>query len=147
MELTFRKFEESDLDFLKNWFEDVELKKRLGGMLSLDEWYFRVIKIPNQKHIMFLNDGRPVGKVCIEEYENKTASISLFVNPQLRNQGFGSNILTYILSHPIVGHLESITAYIEPDNPASYFCFKKVGFVDQGVINEDGMRLLSYKLK
>ncbi|XBM34447.1 hypothetical protein AAG663_02290 [Bacillus licheniformis] len=34
-----RLFRKEDIEWLQTWFEDAEVKRRLEGMLPLDEWF------------------------------------------------------------------------------------------------------------
>jgi len=144
-EIVLTKIDVSNLSALETWFQDSELQTRLGGMLPLEQYLNLVHTTPNRETWMAYVKNTPVGLVDLEFYSDNTASISLLVNPELRNCGYGRKILNTALSQPEVATLKVIEAMTEADNAASLRCFKSIGFIEQfSEPDEEGFLKLVY---
>lgn len=135
LKIKLRDFSREDLPVLERWFEDEETKKRLGGMLPLARWFENIQALKNQVNYMAVTEDLLIGMVTLETYEDMSASIALLVNPALRNQGYGKEII-----HEAIMHLDGCTeihAHIEWDNTASIRCFGVLGFVERGIDADD----------
>lgn len=146
-EIVFAPLDESGLSTLEAWFEDAELRKRLGGMLPLPAWFERVRRQPGRMAWMTYDLGEPVGLVELESCPDGTAWLTFLVNPARRDRGYGHRILGAVLFRPEVRCLKRIRAVVQGDNPASLRCFYSVGFgVDCSEPDEEGFITLVYNL-
>lgn len=88
----FQVMQEPELKILEHWFENEDTRRRMDGMLLLDEWYARVNKDKHDTVIMAYDGQLPAGMVVIEFGEERTY-IGLIVNPLYRLKGYGKQIL------------------------------------------------------
>lgn len=139
----FKELKEQDLVFLQEWYKDQEVLKRLGGTLPLNRWFRYVEQNHNYYAWIVYEEIIPVGQVALELYPDCSASVSILINPSYRNNGFGQKILKALLQKTVLSTVQIIKVSIEIDNVASLQCFKKVGFIEEGV-DSDGMIALSY---
>lgn len=145
-ELTFKftPIDKSDLFLLESWFQNPEIKRRLDGMLPLHKWLNWVSTSNEQRAYIVYEENNPVGLVHLETYSNETASISLLVNPNKWNHGYGRRILSTLEFYPEIATLKTIEAYIEVDNIRSIKCFKAAGFIEQtSEVTEEGFIYLN----
>lgn len=131
----------NDLEILEVWFKDKELILRLGGTLPLHQWFQYVIGNPNYYAWMVYENNVPVGQINLEIYDDFSAFVSILTNPKLRNRGYGKRILEMLLNRQELSIVKIIKVEIEPDNLASLHCFKKVGFIEEGINNEGYINL------
>lgn len=76
-----RLFRKEDIEWLQTWFEDAEVKRRVEGMMPLDEWFNFADGNENYRVWAALEDGKPVGVVMVEVEEDLTGNIALVVDP------------------------------------------------------------------
>lgn len=143
--LDFVKLDSEGLIHLEVWFKDPEVLNWLGGRLPLDRWYHYVEQSPSYYAWMVYEEGSAVGNIHMELYSDRTASVGLLVNPSKRYKGYGSRMLEKLLVRTELAGVQTVKAYVETDNFASLHCFKKVGFVEEG-LDPDGLFTLSYTL-
>lgn len=141
--MVFKELKEEDLVFLEEWYKDEEVLKRLGGTLPLNRWFCYVQQNNNYYAWIVHEDIIPAGQVALELYPDCSASISILINPSYRNNGFGQKILKALLQKTELSAVQIIKVGIETDNVASLQCFKKVGFIEEG-LDMDGLIALSY---
>ena len=127
-EIVLRPPNEADIATLEGWFEDAELRNRLGGVLPVREWCEFVAHEPDYFALLAWDADTPVGFAAFEVYEGRWASMFHLVDPQLRNRGYGKAILRALLARPELDPLGWIEASVEPDNVASIRCFRSAGF-------------------
>lgn len=84
---------------------------------------------PGRRCFVVIDGDRSVGVVDIEENDDGTAWMSLFVRPDVRGKGVGQIILLSLLNDEVVSHLRELKVEIENDNPASLRCFEGAGFI------------------
>lgn len=146
-EIVLIPLDESGLSTLEAWFQDAELRKRLGGMLSLRRWYECVHTDPGRFTWLVYEESTPVGLVDLETCPHRTAWATLLVNPELRGRGYGNRILRAALSRPEVTRLKRIKAIVEHENIGSLRCLWSVGFVvEWAEPDEEGFVILAYRL-
>ena len=127
-EVVLRPLAEADVGTLEAWFEDPDVRVRLGGALPVREWCEFVANEPDYYAFMAWDGDSPVGFAAFEVYEDRWASMFHLVGPQFRNRGYGKAILRAVLALPEVERLEWIEASVEPDNVASIRCYRWAGF-------------------
>lgn len=125
-ELTFRILDEVELPQLNTWYQDAELRHRIQPPTPL--WFNYVTQTPGCYAWMVYDDHVAIGQIQLDTYANNTGSMSLAVNPKLRNQGHGKRILRSFLQRPEVTKLYRLEIGIQSDNIASLQCFRKSGF-------------------
>jgi RimJ/RimL family protein N-acetyltransferase len=128
VEVLLRPLREADITTLEAWFQDSEVKSRLGGALPVREWCGFVAKGPAYYALMAWDADRPMGFAAFEVYDDRWASMFHLVGPQFRNRGYGKAVLRAVLRLPEVERLEWIEASVEPDNVVSIHCYRAVGF-------------------
>lgn len=62
----FQVMQEPELKILEHWFENEDTRRRMDGMLPLDEWYARVNKDKHDTVIMAYDGQLLTGMVVIE---------------------------------------------------------------------------------
>lgn len=144
--MEFIELNHEELKILDEWFKDEELMNRLGGTLPLKDWFGYVQKNPDYYTWMAYSKSIPVGQINLEVSPDHSASIGIMTNPALRNKGYGKMMLNTLLQRPEISTVEVIEVGIEQDNIASIHCFKQVGFIEEG-IDEDDYINFSLKLK
>ncbi|AJO57398.1 GNAT family N-acetyltransferase [Bacillus subtilis] len=138
----FQAVKESELKILEHWFENEDTRRRMDGMLPLDEWYARVNKDKHDTVIMAYDGQLPAGMAVIEFGEERTY-IGLIVNPLYRLQGYGKRILQKLLTEPDFTSVREWVACIEEDNRISLACFQAAGFtLEDTEPDEDGFLTL-----
>jgi RimJ/RimL family protein N-acetyltransferase len=86
----------------------------------------------------------PAGQVRID-YNGKETIIGISIDEAFRGRSIGSAMLKKACSNYLNKHSEAvITAYIKFDNAASYAIFKKAGFSNEEIVEEQDFK--SYKL-
>ncbi|MBV9866971.1 MAG: GNAT family N-acetyltransferase [Abitibacteriaceae bacterium] len=147
-DIILRQVDDQAIATLEQWFQDIKLRCRLGGMLPLRDWFGYIQAEPDHFAWIAYEDGQPVGYVDLEREDKTTASTILLVNPALRGHDYGKRILHALLTQPEVTTLEQVEAIIETDNQASLHCFRDVGFVDAPLEpHQDHVVRLVYKLR
>ncbi|MEW5069082.1 N-acetyltransferase family protein [Bacillus subtilis] len=138
----FQTVKEPELNILEHWFEIEDTRRRMDGMLPLDEWYARVNNDEHNTVIMAYDGQLPAGVVVIEFGEERTY-IGLIVNPLYRLQGYGKQILQKLLNDPEFKSVREWVACIEEDNRISLACFQAAGFtLEDTEPDEDGFLTL-----
>jgi RimJ/RimL family protein N-acetyltransferase len=146
-EIKLTPLNESGLSVLETWFQDAELRKRLGGMLPLRRWFDYVRTDPGRFIWMAYEQGAPVGFLDLETFGGHTAWVTLLVNPELRNRGYGTRILRALFSRPEVTSLKRVKAVAERENIASLRILWSLGFgVEWAERDEEGFVILTYGL-
>ena len=145
-ELELRPSQESDLPMLEQWFQDTELRERLGATLPLRRWFDFVQSEPGYFSWLALDGDTVVGEVAVEIEPDGTASEAPMVNPALRGKGYGKEMLRAMLARSELAAVTEMRACIEPNNTASIRCHTSVGFVQQSSEpDEEGLLTLVYR--
>ena len=142
-EVTLVPMEQSDLAILQSWFKDAELRKRLGGMLPLQQYFDFVQSEPNYFAWKAMEGDAPIGVVFVQVEPSEPQSFGFLVKPTLRSRGYGRLILQKLMALPEVASVKEWKAGIESDNIASQRCLASVGFVPESSV-EDEQGFLQY---
>ena len=128
-DLVFTPLNEMGLSVIRSWFNDPELKHRIE--YPTDLWFHFVSTDPNVYSWIIEEDGRSVGQLQLDIDASQTGFIGIYVNPALRQQGYGKRILHSLFARPEIAPLNKIVAPAEIDNLASQACLKSVGFLQE----------------
>jgi len=144
--MIFKKLKKEHQIILQDWFKDKATRKHLGGMLPLENCVNYMISNPDTLAFLVFENEKSIGMVDIEiDPSEKTASISLLINPHYRKKGLGTLLLKTALQLDCYKNCTRLDAFIEPDNIASIKCFQKAGFEKiNDLPDEDGMFCFSY---
>ena len=126
-ELQFRRLDSLGLDIFAAWFADNELNRRICA--PTEQWFQYVSTKPENSAWLVYEGRTAVGQLQLDTYPDRTGSLSLVVNPELRSRGYGKRILSAFLLQGEASRLVEIKACIEADNSASLNCFRACGFV------------------
>lgn len=144
--LTFKKITQTEFAVLQAWFHDEELRLRVNGPTT-QEWFDYVSETSNVYVWMISELDRHVGVVQVDIVED-IGYLSFFVNPALRNQGYGKKILQTVDALPELTSCKKLTGGIEEDNIASRRCVEACGYRNLGPDpDEDGMLLYEHELR
>jgi RimJ/RimL family protein N-acetyltransferase len=128
--LVFTLLDEAGFALLRTWFSDLELRRRFEYPTRL--WFDYVCNEPNV-HAWLIQDGDlTVGQLQLDIEAGQMGYIGFYVNPELRNQGYGKRILDAFLARPEANQLGKIVATAEVDNAASHRCLQAAGFIQYG---------------
>ncbi|MSN98586.1 GNAT family N-acetyltransferase [Bacillus paralicheniformis] len=140
-----RLFRKEDIEWLQTWFDDAEVKRRLEGMMPLDEWFNFADGNENYRVWAALKEGKPVGAVMVEVEEDSTGNIALLVDPLLRGGGYGKALIKRTMALPEMNRINKWFAGIEEDNKRCLACFRSVGYsLEHDQPDEDGYYSLIY---
>lgn len=145
-------FTYDQLHLAEPWFDNAETQQWLGG----PSWLRQMLELADQPFGEFRGaietgwyrwlawDGDAVvGYIDCGTYDRWTTwdghrvvatnpvpsgGIAYVVAPALRRQGYGSAMITALLTVPELAHIELFAAGIEPANAASVGCLLKAGF-------------------
>ena len=124
---------QADISTLQHWFEDRELHQRLSGMLPLPKYLAYVESEPNYFSWLAMEDTTPVGTAFVQiSAADEEQSLAFLVNPALRSQGYGQQMLRALLTQPELDSIQCWQVGVEPDNIASQKCLLAVGFRQEG---------------
>ncbi|OUC13629.1 MAG: UDP-2,4-diacetamido-2,4,6-trideoxy-beta-L-altropyranose hydrolase [Alkalinema sp. CACIAM 70d] len=115
-------------------------------------WFAR--QLQDQSHYFKLaidRDDRPIAQVRLDRgthpQNDRTAQISISLDPQYRRQGFGKQILQLALEDCWRStHFTAINAWIKPDNLASIALFENAQFTKVGTEWIAGQLAVQYQL-
>jgi len=141
--MRFAPFAPLDLPTLEAWFEDDELRRRLGGMLPLPEYLDYVQREPDYFAWLAWDGEAPVGAAFLQQEPGQPQSFAFLVAPALRGRGYGRRIVQTLLAQPESASIQTWKLSIEPDNTASRRCLTAAGFVQEGD-EADAEGFLSY---
>jgi RimJ/RimL family protein N-acetyltransferase len=125
------------------WFEDEELRKRLGGMLPLDRFLDYVQSETDYFAWMAWEGDEPVGAGFFEKSEPQ--SFGFLVRPELRGRGYGRLIARALMASPEAAAVQQWKVGIESDNIANQQCIASIGFVPENdEVDEEGFLQFIY---
>jgi len=136
--MTFTPITALDLPLLETWFQDAELRRRLGGMLPLPRYFDYVASVPDYHAWMVCEDSVAVGAAVLEIAPDVPQSFGFFVNPELRNRGYGRRIARALIEQPEAAGIKTFDVGVETDNEASRRCLEAVGFIKQDGLDAEG---------
>lgn len=133
MALTFHNFGEAELELLKTWFADSlahrrypELARRIS--FPTTQWFDHVRNTLGVYAWMIFDGDTPIGHVQVDIDAANNAYPALVVKPELRNQGYGTQILHALVNRPELSGVRCFTGYVEADNLACQRCCLAAGF-------------------
>lgn len=131
-DLVFDPMTQHYLPLLEKWFEDAELRRRLGGMLPLQNFFDYVQSEPDYFWWVAVDADRPVGMAFMQIEPGEPQGFGFFVRPDLRRRGYGTRILKMLPARPEAASATVWQVGIEADNFASQRCVAALGFVPDG---------------
>lgn len=124
--LDVRRFEKSDYEEYKSWFQDEQLQQALG---SIDEeWLDHILHVDGQTEFaVFLGEGMVavVGVTYPISKEEYYVISNIAIKPSLRNQGLGSKVLMQLLKEAQLKKYEFWVSYVEKTNACGQAFFEK----------------------
>jgi RimJ/RimL family protein N-acetyltransferase len=133
--IDFRPIIASDLIYLRSWFEDRELSRRLSYPTA--EWFTYVTDTDVAQCWIAEQGNEPVAQLQVDHFPGEPAYLDIAVRPSFRGKGLGRSILSAFLDGP--GEVYSVlVGHIEPDNFASLHCCQKCGFSLSDTADKDG---------
>jgi RimJ/RimL family protein N-acetyltransferase len=155
-ELRFQPFEREQLLRVESWFDDPDTERWLGGpgwpRLVLDladralgehrgaieTGRYGWTVWDRDELIGYVDcgttdrwttwDGGPNGKGVVATLPVASGNLAYVVDPTKRRQGYGTTMITTLLSLRELAHIELFAAGVEPVNVASVGCLRAAGF-------------------
>jgi UDP-2,4-diacetamido-2,4,6-trideoxy-beta-L-altropyranose hydrolase len=149
--LRMRRARESDCRLLWEWANEPGVRasafsQRAIGWEEHTSWFHG--KLADESCMILIgevDEGRPVGQVRINAMVNRKAEIDLSVALDSRGSGYGSLLLEAALREAFESsRIDTVHAYIRPENQASARAFEKAGFSPQGKKEVRGVMALHY---
>ena len=138
-EIILVSMQQRDLRILQSWFDDAELKKRLGGLLPLQRYFDYVQSEPNYFAWTAMEGETSIGALFLQVQTHEPTSFGFLVDPAVRSCGYGRSLLRKLMVQPEVARIEKWRVGVESDNLASQRCMQAVGFMlESDVEDEDG---------
>jgi RimJ/RimL family protein N-acetyltransferase len=143
LRLRLRPAADADCELLWHWANDpaaraASFHNRTIPWSEHVEWFEARQSDPRSRIYVIEESDRPVG-VLRFDLEGRGATISLNIAPTSRGRGIGQEALRRgcaLIAEQ--GAVESLTAYIKPDNTASLRAFEQTGFVQVGSTEVNG---------
>lgn len=129
MSLAFREPSQDDCETINAWFIDPELSRRLNSYVPFIDWIRLTKKLTGRSGYVCCEGARLIGVFDLERYPDQTASFAYFIDPALRGQGYGRDMLRAFLSSPLMAGIVSLSGGCETDNEASIRCLVACGFL------------------
>lgn len=145
-----RSVNQSDFDVLFRWLNDPEVYRWWGGM-PIDSDVIRQkylgLRRPLVDGFIIEVSAVPIGYVQRHQTGDDEGDIDLFLVPEMRGRGYGSDAIRTLVEHLTqVEGWKRITVDPEHDNiPAQRF-WRKFGFVDTEQFTAEGNSLLIFKV-
>lgn len=83
---------------------------------------------PFQKSIEFCQDGKVVGYLIFSHIYDRLEIDNLFVNEDMRGNGIGKKLMSYLVSIAIDSHVVNITLEVRNSNEIARNLYKSFGF-------------------
>lgn len=156
MEMRLRGYKQGDIEVLYNYFQDRELRENLMvshpfpftqvGMAN----FVNSSMEPKPDRIEFAienQEGVLVGGCSIKEidYKNSNASLGLFFGKEHQGKGYGQKALKEICKYIFEElNLHKVKLRVFKFNVQGINCYKKVGFVQEGIARKEIFRRGEY---
>jgi RimJ/RimL family protein N-acetyltransferase len=102
-------------------------------------WFAQALADASRRFYVAEVDGAKVGMCRFDlAHDGASAEVSINLNPDLRNQGWGAPLLAAGIARFRQDFPVTITATIRPDNAASQRIFSRCGFVQVDNDGRDG---------
>ena len=137
--MIFKKLEYEHITEIKNWAKHESLE--WIAIYDWDVYYEYAINEPSTSVFAIYDDDIFIGELSAEyDDEDNCLHISLIINPQFQNRGFGVKALNYFREN-IQSLVDTPAKYIDvgiyKTNIASLKCFKKAGYIYQNTDEDD----------
>lgn len=142
LKVNLRKAELSDMDSIYRWRNNPAVREYFFDSTAIDfqdhkAWYRKALNTDSKVLLLASNQERRVGVVRFDISQDE-ATLSIFVDPSLFGQGFGTAILQESvnwLKENKTG-IKNIRAEILPENIGSIRAFEKSGFKKRYLVYE-----------
>lgn len=148
-DLRFRSIEREDLEQLKNWRNNSEIRSwtreyRLLNMENQNDWFKSMSRNKNNEmfliEILLNNDWTPIGVcgLCYINWLSKNAEVSLYIGESgFRGLGLGKRILKFLKEKAFNElNLHKLWAEVYSGNAASMSLFEKAGYIMEGRLKQ-----------
>ncbi len=126
--IVFQSLETVHFPLLEPWFNDEELKKRLGGFYPVVPQLEFILQAEHHHAWVIKENEQMIAFLELEVENGGIANILFVMNPAYRGQGRCLDVLQKAKSLSIFQDLKEVHAYIEEDAMASKRCFEKAGY-------------------
>jgi ribosomal protein S18 acetylase RimI-like enzyme len=89
---------------------------------------------PEAEHQIILRDGKPIGRLFVDETDREIALVDVALLPAHRNSGIGTQLLDQLLDRATAAK-KAVRLHVVKSNPALHL-YERLGFSKVG---EDGM--------
>ena len=117
-------------------FEDVEKRVFLDQQFAAQFQHYSV-HYPTCERNIIESDGRPIGRLWIDEWADQIRLVDIALMPEWRGSGVGSTLLHQVLRRGTAA-LKAVTIHVEAYNPALRL-YKRLGFEQ---VDTNGVYLL-----
>lgn len=129
-EQTFREHQEREPDFKT---QDTFVEQYLSRKPFVLRKIFRSCAIVTHRILVATHENQPIGYIIVARYKvlfktDFSAVCDISIDPQLRNQGIGSRLLTKAERREAKRGAWNLHAHIYPNNIASHALFQSHGF-------------------
>ncbi len=138
-----RRIERKDANILMELNNNDVIAKSVVGnprKVNIEEqllWMDSLAKERNTVRMMIEYGSNPVGTIIISsiDLDNETGNMNIKILPEFHGKGIGTKALALACQYAFVEmKLSCLTAHILSDNLASVMLFKKIGFIEEGVL-------------
>jgi UDP-2,4-diacetamido-2,4,6-trideoxy-beta-L-altropyranose hydrolase len=138
--LKLRKVNEQDCELLWHWVNDPVVRSASfsSDLISWEDhvnWFNNKLNSQNSYIFIALNDqDKPIGQIRFDVNNKLQADIDISIASEERGKSYASDILkltvNYVFKHT---QIQSINAFIKPNNQSSIKSFEKAGFRKVGI--------------
>jgi len=143
-EITFRTVELSDCNQIWLWINDPLIRSVSFDTRSIPldrhkEWFSSAISDPDLIYYIVLDtNAKPFGQARFK-IKSKEAIISVLIDPHYRGRSLGSLVIRGATEKFFAEtQIDTVKAYIKPENEISRKAFSKAGYVEQGLCDYNG---------
>jgi RimJ/RimL family protein N-acetyltransferase len=138
--------------------EDCELLWQWRNEENTRKWSFNIEPIPYEEHkkwflnklisadsiILIISEGqRDIGQVRFDKNSDGSAEVNINISTAENNKGHGSNALKIACQYAVSNfNITRVIAHIKDGNEASIKAFTKAGFVNKGIQEYKGHRVI-----
>jgi len=129
-EITCRLFIESDFREYQKWFSDSELYRRLGPLDN--EWLEYILSDKSGAQYCFTEAQEIIGVAGVRFPSDECSHYiltDLAIRPDIRSTGYGSKLLSFLLSQPEFKTVKTWRTYVDVNNGVATKFFLSLGWV------------------
>ena len=131
----FRSFDPEDLDLLERWLRASDLPAPAALDRDGDTWAVRVMEDPRiHIEVAVDEDGEPAGFLRLDHAPDRSAEVTVLVDPGRRRRGVGQALVLRALERGRELELNRLVAMISESNDAGLALFFGLGFEDNGSV-------------